>query len=577
MAKKDYSELTKEQLIQYIEKLEKRKKYGLVWDAEKVPEQVVLDCQNHLPVLEEVKELEIKTDETQPTHILIEGDNYHALSVLNYTHKGKIDLIYIDPPYNKGKDKTDFTYNDKFVDINDTYRHSKWLTFMKSRLELTKELMNNYSAIFISIDDDEVAQLKFLCNSVLGEQNFITMMIHKNNSSKNQANLISISTEYVLCYAKNKKALEKKMWKIEKKGARDISTTFKRMKADGHSLEEIETEVKNMYKKAKYSHLSRWNKVDEFGVFKDADLSREGGPKDYTIINPVTGKPCVVPDRGWGKSYEELLKLQNENLIWYGDDSTSPGVKDYITSEDMIVPDSYMFYDNSVDTRWQKRAFGKLVFNNPKPVEMIKHLIEMSTNKDSIILDFFAGSGTTGHAILDINKDQNFNLQFILCTSNENNICYDVTYPRIEKVIKGFTDINNKKNAGSKGNLRFYKTHFVIKRRNIDELKLDITKDCTEMLCIKESIFDLYKESDDWKIFKQKNRYMAVYYNFMSDTIEELKAEMNKIESEKVLYCFTLDPLGLKQEDFWDWENTRLEPIPQKILEVYKRIFKRQK
>ena len=139
MTKKDYSKLNKDQLLEVIEKLEGKKKYGLVWDEERVPEKVVTDCQDKLPVLTEVKGKEITTDENEPTHILIEGDNYHALSVLNYTHKGKIDLIYIDPPYNTGNN--DFKYNDKFVDKNDTWRHSKWLTFMSKRLELAKELL----------------------------------------------------------------------------------------------------------------------------------------------------------------------------------------------------------------------------------------------------------------------------------------------------------------------------------------------------------------------------------------------------------------------------------------------------
>jgi adenine-specific DNA-methyltransferase len=171
MTKKDYSKLNKEELLEVIKNLESKKKYGLVWDEEKVPEKVVVDCQHQLPVLKEVKDKEIITDPNQPTHILIEGDNYHALSVLNYTHKGKIDLIYIDPPYNTGN--KDFIYNDRYVEKEDTWRHSKWLTFMSKRLELARELLTEKGVIFISIDDNEVAQLKLLCDKVFGEENFI--------------------------------------------------------------------------------------------------------------------------------------------------------------------------------------------------------------------------------------------------------------------------------------------------------------------------------------------------------------------------------------------------------------------
>ena len=162
MAKKDYSKLNKEELLEVIKNLESKKKYGLVWDEEKVPEKVVVDCQHQLPVLKEVKDKEIITDPSQPTHILIEGDNYHALSVLNYTHKGKIDLIYIDPPYNTGN--KDFVYNDCYVEKEDTWRHSKWLNFMSKRLELAKELLTEKGVIFISIDEHEYANLKIICD-----------------------------------------------------------------------------------------------------------------------------------------------------------------------------------------------------------------------------------------------------------------------------------------------------------------------------------------------------------------------------------------------------------------------------
>jgi len=167
MAKKDYSKLNKEELLEVIKNLESKKKYGLVWDEEKVPEKVVVDCQHQLPVLKEVKDKEIITDENQQTHILIEGDNYHALSVLNYTHKGKIDLIYIDPPYNTGE--KDFIYNDCYVEKEDTWRHSKWLNFMNKRLELAKELLSDDGHMVISIDDNEVAQLKILLDSFFNE------------------------------------------------------------------------------------------------------------------------------------------------------------------------------------------------------------------------------------------------------------------------------------------------------------------------------------------------------------------------------------------------------------------------
>jgi len=172
-----YEDLSKEELIEIIKKQEqelKNKKYGLVWDSEREPEQVVIECANHLPILERVEEKEIRTDDSD-YNILIEGDNYYALSVLNYTHKGKIDVIYIDPPYNTGN--KDFIYNDRYVDKNDNYRHSKWLNFMEKRLKLAKELLTEDGVLFCSIDDNEYPRLIMLLASIFGEDKIKTVCV----------------------------------------------------------------------------------------------------------------------------------------------------------------------------------------------------------------------------------------------------------------------------------------------------------------------------------------------------------------------------------------------------------------
>ena len=177
MAKKNFQTWSKEDLVREVEKLSKRKKYGIVWE-DKI-EDVAELCKEKLPVLVEDKSKEIATDSNKPTNIFIEGDNYHALSVLNYTHSKKIDIIYIDPPYNTGNDK-EWKYNDKWVDREDSYRHSKWVSFMGKRLKLAKNLLARNGIIFISIDDNEVAQLKLLCDEIFGEDNFIEQIIWKN-------------------------------------------------------------------------------------------------------------------------------------------------------------------------------------------------------------------------------------------------------------------------------------------------------------------------------------------------------------------------------------------------------------
>lgn len=386
-------------------------------------------------------------------NLYIEGDNLEVLKLLQKSYHQKIRMIYVDPPYNTGKDRV---YEDDYSNSLENYKkltsqmmrvnpetegryHTNWLNHIYPRLLLASNLLHEEGVIFISIDDKELSNLIKICNEIFGEFNFIAKIIHKNNSMKNQTKLIGVSTEYVLVYAKNKSSLSNAAWKIEKKGAKDINKKFQDLKTRGIPLSEIEYEIKEMYSRPKYSHLSRWNKIDLHGVFKDADLSREGGPKDYTITNPNTGKDCVVPKRGWGKSKAELLRLQELDLIWYGDENTPPGQKSYITDESMSVPDNFWYYDNSIDTRWLKQMFGSLVFENPKPIEMIKNLILLHMN-DGLVLDFYGGSSTTAHAVMQLNADDGGNRKFIVVQlpekTDEKSEAYKAGYENICEIGK---------------------------------------------------------------------------------------------------------------------------------------------
>ena len=562
----------------------KKDTYGLHWLE--VPEAFEDDVENKLPILKEIKEKAIVNDDGKPTHILIEGDNYHALTCLNYSHKGKIDVIYIDPPYNTGKDG--FRYKDKRIltefpdgtEVPDDHplRHSYWLSFMKKRLELAKPLLTENGVIFISIDDNEFTQLKLLCDQIFGQENFISMLIHKNNSSKNQANLLSISIEYMLLYKAKKDGLKGKKWRIPKKGSRDIALLFNRLKKKGFTLEEIKESVREMYSRPKYAHLSRWNKVDEDGIFKDADLSREGGPKDYTIINPGTGKACAIPDRGWGKSYEELIRLQKENLIWYGDDKTPPGLKDYIDTDDKTVPDNFMYYDNSIDTRLIKSMFGNLVFENPKPAEMIKHIIRMASSKNSIILDFFAGSGTTSQAVLELNEEDGGNRQFILSTNNEENICIDVCKPRIDYLMNGYRSNTTDQFVEGLGNsLKYYLTEFIGEHNILganDFDRIELAHHASEILAIAENTH--YKlddlQTDFYQFFKNVNQYTAVYFREELDHFEDFRQKVLSFEKPVAVYVFSWGEIEFSNQ-FEDRNEIEVKPIPQPILEVYNTIY----
>lgn len=549
-----FSNLTKEELLALAEKQEAElasKKYGLVWDAEREPEQVVLDCEHYLPVLKRVKGKEIKTALDKQDNILIEGDNYHALTTLNYTHQGKIDVIYIDPPYNTGN--KDFLYNDKFVDREDGFRHSKWLNFMEKRLRLAKDLLSEKGVVFISIDDNEQAQLKMLCDKIFGQDNFVAQIAwQKKYAASNDNKSISSVHEYILCYTKSVN-----LWR---------PNLFDRP-------EELN---------AKYKNLDN----DSRGPWYSTNLSVKtfSAKNYYEIISPTGKKFLPPPTRCWVVSREKYFQLLEDNRIYFGKDGNSrPYQKTFLSEvQQGIVPDSLWLHKDAghnIEAKSTLRdLFGDLekLFDTPKPVRLIKRILKMSSEDSSVILDFMAGSGTTGHAVLDLNKEDGGNRRFILCTNNENNICEEVTYPRLQKVIKGYKkNGDGEKVEGLGGNLQYLKTDLIKKTGNKDQMRINLTQKCTDMLCVKENIFNLETEHDDYKIFSsnKKDQFLCVYYNFYDESFDMFLKEVKKLKGHKKIYMFSMDG-KVDKGLFKVLSDFNLEEIPQKIVDIYKQLVK---
>lgn len=445
-------------LLAYLSELEKdvgAKKYGLVFEEHR--EEIDEVLATHTPVLTEDGSLFI--DNGGQMNFLIEGDNLASLQLLEKTHKGKIDLIYIDPPYNTGS--KDFIYDDTFVDKTDLFSHSKWLSFMKSRLKIAKNLLTERGAIFISIDDNEQAQLKVLCDEIFGVENFITCLIWS-AGRKNDSKYISVSHEYMLCYVKSISYLQEKgvLWKQRKQGIDDIYKEYeflkKRYKNDYKAMS---SELKAWYKLLPDNHPARnhshYNCIDERGVYFPSDISWPGGggPK-YEVLHPITQKPVRVPNRGWVyPTPERMQEIMAQNLVHFGDDETSvPCRKTYLTDNESSTPYSVFYKDGRAATKRLRSLMGDNVFQNPKDEEIIKNIIDFSALNTSIVLDFFAGSGTTGHAVMKLNAEDGGTRRFILCTNNENNICREVTYERIKRVID---------KEGYAASLKYFKVDYI--------------------------------------------------------------------------------------------------------------------
>ena len=270
--------------------LRENKTYGLVWEDK--PEDVEERLRDELPILTEVPERAIiSEDKDAPNHILIEGDNLEALATLAYTHEGKIDVIYIDPPYNTGN--KDFIYNDSYVDKEDSYRHSKWLSFMSRRLKIAKKLLSDRGVIFISIDDNEQAQLKLLCDDIFNSKNFVCSFIWR-GGKRNMSKWVSTSHEYMLLYANNiaycnEHGVE---WQEKKKGVQEIYRAAKNFikEANGDFVQASKL-LKKWYKDLSDDNPSKDHEhycwIDANGVYFASDISRGGGggPK-WPIKNP---------------------------------------------------------------------------------------------------------------------------------------------------------------------------------------------------------------------------------------------------------------------------------------------------
>jgi adenine-specific DNA-methyltransferase len=552
--RKNYQGWSNEELIEELQKLEKRTPYGIVWEDK--PEDVAEMCKEKLPVLVEEKGKEINKDSQKSTNIIIEGDNYHALSVLNYTHKGKIDVIYIDPPYNTGA--KDWKYNNDYVDINDNYRHSKWLSMMAKRLKLAKNLLKSDGVLICAIDDNEFHHL-----GTLLEQIFYSHEIHcitiVHNPRGIQGSNFSYTHEYAyFVFRKGLKVIGPRKIKAE-----DVD--WRNLRDNGG--ESLRTDARNCF----YPIIIENEKIVGFGEV----LPNDSHPTQQTMskgkryfVYPIDKQKIERKWRYARQSVEDIQHLLRTK-------KTKTGYEIEIGKDFGTVRTVWQ------DSRYDSNEYGTKLIHNlvptsdfdfPKSVYNTFDCIApiLYERKNAIVLDYFAGSGTTGHAVMMLNKSDGQDRRFVLCTNNENKIAEEVCFPRIKKVISGHKDYEDITNIPT--NLKYFKTAFV-DGASTDRNKKNLVDKSTEMLCLKEDCYGEVKTAKDYAIFRNaSDKYLGIVYD--EEGIDSFKKEIKRINRKAIVYIFSLDE-SAKEEEFEDIANlVELKPIPAVILNVYRRIFK---
>lgn len=561
------------------------KKYGLVWDPHE--EAVEEHLREYLPVLKEDTNKAL-TDggEDAPNHILIEGDNLEALTALTYTHEGRVDVIYIDPPYNTGN--KDFVYNDSFVDSEDGYRHSKWLSFMEKRLKIAKKLLSDKGVIFISIDDNEQANLKLLCDEVFDSSNFVGSLPRITKASGKTTGKIANNHDYILIYCKSiSDAIIEGLphdddgfkYSDEYKGSRGLYKLNQTLDYDSLSYSEgldypIEIDGETLYPGGSYQQYLkrkagghkradwawRWSKeLYQFGLDNGFIVLKRGktGARIYTKTYQFA---TIEKD---GEYYKIALK-----------DRKKP-----IQSIEFVNN----LYSNDNAKKELGRIFENIPFDYPKPTSIMIQFLRAIPNAN-YVLDFFAGSGTTLHATMQLNAEDGGHRQCILVTNNENNICRDVTYERNKRVIQGYTTPKGVAVEGLKqNNLRYYKVDFVPRDNSLTG-KRKLMEASTELICIKHDIYNEVFTFGSLKLRPHISRYFEdkgqkVLIIYKEEAIEYFVKEIARMpEGMRIMvYVFSTNNYALDADFEEVADKVTLCALPAAIYNAYLKVLPKKK
>lgn len=630
---KNLQGLTNDEKADLLGLLRSFKKYGLVWE-EKL-EEVEEHLREEIPVLTEVKERAIISDSADaPNHILIEGDNLEALTTLSYTHEGAIDVIYIDPPYNRGKN--DFRYNDNYVDNDNPFKHSLWLSFMTKRLKIAKTLLSKNGIIITHIDEHEFDAYNLILSEVFGDNNNLGQIIWNKMNPKGDAHAVSYMHEYILIYCKSKDSFmsldntfirpkhnaQKMLAKAKSLFLQIGKTTVPTEILDALSLYGFKKEDAKSFT-VKYnqelvnSEFQKWLSKSDFSkgekayryihpngrVFRTVSMAwpnKEQAPEEYWIPlkHPILGTECPLPSKGWRfppHSFERLLG--NEVPLIINDDMIIKGEIVFTRKKSgaLNIPERIYWLDENMDENvpsiYEDGSSDEnllldlnIHFDYPKTVSVGKYLISTIYPKANIILDFFAGSGTALHAVLEQNSIDGRNRTFIGVTNNQNNICSEVTYPRLFKVIKGYTTPKGRYVAGLTNNtLRYYRTEFLPRERSPRNMRALVSL-ATDLLCIKEDLYTEQKMFGKYPTHPKLMRYFAndkkqMLILYKEEAVSYIVEEIKNMEfnGKLKIYIFTPGRYPFSDDFFEVQDKVELVALPAAIYDAYTRVLPKRK
>lgn len=610
--------VTQDERAYLINLVNTKKKYGLVWEDK--PEDVEEQLRDNLPVLKEVKDKAIINGEANPNHILIEGDNLHALTALTFTHEGKIDVIYIDPPYNTGKEN-EFRYNDKWILKEDPFKHSTWLNFISKRLKIAKRLLTEEGVFICHIDENEFDALNLLLETeIFSDNDFLGVIIWNKLNPKGEVTGVATMHEYVLIYAKNKEnfklldniltrskpnaltILNKAKTLFAKIGKKQVPESIKEViKPFNYSkeiirdfeviydLELVNSEFQSWLSKQDFSGGEKaYQFIDEKGdVYQSVSMAAPDKPETRShrpLTHPITNKYCPVPAKGWRNPDRTMDKLLAAGLIIFGKDENTQPRKKYLLKENLSEVTPSIYNNGASDETLMKDL--NINFPYPKVTSASQYLLKNIHPNPKIILDFFAGSGTTLHATMALNAEDGGNRQCILVTNNENNICEEVTYERNKRVIQGYTNAKGVVVEGLKSNnLLYFKSEYVSRNQTLKNKK-ELTRLATELLCIKENAYTEitkeYASKSNWlAIFKSlTTQFLVIYDDVMIDDSIAIIKQMNENKENNnsiKVYVFSNGQYPYT-EDFEEvLDLIALCALPDAIYKAYQNVLPKKK